>query len=168
MWYYKQLFMSFLVLVVLSACQTISTADITARTQADLDRIEIATATNRYEQLFNRQMRDNLNQGAGLRDLALTINLTPTNSSTLAVKGKTSTLSRTTMRLDYSLSDRISGAVLTKGSLTATSTSGTVSSYFGQDKSKQFAAERLTLNLADKLALTLRRHFLKETKAHKG
>ena len=162
MWYYKQLCASLLLLVTLSACQTISTAEIIAQTQADLNRIEIGDATNRFEQIFKRQLADNLNQGPGLRDLTLSVKLTPSNSSTLAVKGKSSTLSKTTMRLQYSLTDRMSGEEITSGTLSSTATSGTVSSYYGQDKSKQFSAERLTLNLADKLTLTLRRHFLKK------
>ena len=165
MWYYKQLFASLFLLVTLSACQTLSTAEIKAQTQADFNRIEIGEATTRFEQIFKRQLADNLNQGPALRDLALNITLTPSNSSTLSVKGKSSNLSKTTMRLDYRLNDRLSGEIITSGVLSATATSGTVSSYYGQDKSKQFAAERLTLNLADKLTLTLRRYFLKEANA---
>ena len=64
------------------------------------------------------------------------------------------------MTLTYQLDDRVSGDIITNGSLSATSTSGTVSSYYGQDKSKQFAAERLTKRLADKLTLSLRNYFL--------
>ena len=54
----------------------------------------------------------------------------------------------------------MTGNVITEGSISATATSGTVSAYYAQDKSKQFAAERLTIQLADRLALRLRRHFL--------
>ena len=54
----------------------------------------------------------------------------------------------------------MSGKELTSGSISATATSGTISSYYGQDKSKQFAEERLTATLADKLSLRLRRFFL--------
>ena len=162
MLYYKRLFIWIFVIVTLSACQTVTTSEIYEKTQSQINRIEIGSAHNRFEQIFYRQFADNLNQNPALRDLSLSITLTPTNSSTLALKGKSSTLSKTTMTLKYTLADRVSDAVLTSGTLEATATSGTVSSYYGQDKSKQFAAERLTLNLADKLALRLRSHFLNE------
>ena len=162
MLYYKRLFIRIFVIVTLSACQTVTTSEIYEKTQSQINRIEIGSAHNRFEQIFYRQFADNLNQNPALRDLSLSITLTPTNSSTLALKGKSSTLSKTTMTLKYTLADRVSDAVLTSGTLEATATSGTVSSYYGQDKSKQFAAERLTLNLADKLALRLRSHFLNE------
>ena len=64
------------------------------------------------------------------------------------------------MTLSYRLVDRVSNEELTKGVIKATATSGTVDSYFGQDQSKQFAAERLTKQLADRLTLRLRRYFL--------
>ncbi len=157
---YKQLFLALILCFGLSACQTLSSADITAQTQEQLDRIDIKAADTRLQQIFNRHLVDNLNQNAALRDLALTTKLTATNSSTLAVRGKSSTLSKTSMQLTYALSDRVSGGALTSGTITATATSGTISSYYGQDKSKQFAAERLTRQLADKLTLRLKRYFL--------
>lgn len=144
----------------LSACQTLSSANISAQTQEQLDRIDIKTADTRLQQIFNRHLIDNLNQNAALRDLTLTTTLTVSNSSTLAVRGKSSTLSKTSMNLAYMLSNRVSDETLTSGTITATATSGTISSYYGKDKSKQFAAERLTRQLADKLTLRLKRFFL--------
>ena len=157
---YKQLFLSLILCFGLSACQTLSSADITTQTQEQLDRIDIKAADTRLQQIFNRHLVDNLNQNASLRDLSLTTELKATNSSTLSVRGKSSTLSKTSMQLTYALSDRVSGGALTSGTITATATSGTISSYYGQDKSKQFAAERLTRQLADKLTLRLKRYFL--------
>ncbi|MGC6516937.1 MAG: hypothetical protein ACON49_02810 [Candidatus Puniceispirillaceae bacterium] len=156
----KKHIIALFLLIGLSGCQTISTSEITARTQDALNRIEVRDADTRFEQIFNRQLLDSLNQGPALRDLVLYTNLSATNSSTLAVKGQSSTLSKTQMTLLYELHDKISKEVITSGKIRVTATSGTVSSYYGQDKSKQFAAERLTKQLADKLVLRLRRFFL--------
>ena len=148
-------------LIMLSACQTVSISELNNQTQADLNRIDIGEADSRLKQIFNRTLDDNLNQQSALRDLELITELTAANSSTLAVQGQSSSLSKTTMTLSYRLSDKMNGKLLTSGTISATATSGTVSSYFGQDKSKEFATERLTRQLADRLSLRLKRHFLK-------
>lgn len=149
--------------VGLSACQTLSSGEVAERTQSQLDRIDIMLPDTRLEQIFNRQLSDNFNQNAGLRDLALSTRLTKSSSSTLAVRGKSSTLSKTSMTLTYALEDKLSKKVLTNGKITVTATSGTISSYYGQDKSQQFASERLSRQLADKLTLRLRRYFLEKS-----
>lgn len=158
--FFKSFCFLILALIGLSACQTISTSDLNAQTQSQIDRIDVGQASTRFEQIFNRQLTDNLNQNSALRDLSLRTDLSVSNSSTLSVKGQSSNLAKTTMTLTYALFDKLSKDSLTSGTITVTATSGTVSSYYGQDKSKQFAAERLTKQLADRLALNLRRHFL--------
>ena len=147
----------------LSACQTISISELNLITQGELNRIDIAQAETRLDQIFTRKLADNLNQSSALRDLSLVTDLTSSTSSTLAVRGKSSNLSNTEMSVSYQLVDKISDEVLTSGKITATATSGTVSSYYGQDKSKQFAAERLAGQLADRLSLRLRRYFLEQS-----
>ena len=158
--YIKSFLLCLCSVMMLGACQTLSMSELASRTQDKLDRIAIEEPTTRFEQIFNRQLLDNLNQNSGLRDISLITSLSETNASTLSVKGKSSNLSKTVMTLSYRLVDRISNDELTTGTIKATATSGTVESYFGQDKSKQFAAERLTKQLADKLTLRLRRYFL--------
>ena len=161
---YKALLSRFCIILMmsvgLSACQTLSSGEVAERTQSQLDRIDILAPSTRLEQIFNRQLADNFNQNAGLRDLILTTKLYKSNSSTLAVRGKSSTLSKTSMTLSYQLEDKLSKETLTEGKITVTATSGTISSYYGQDKSRQFASERLSRQLADKLTLRLRRYFL--------
>jgi len=158
--FFKSLIIVIFALSALGACQTLSPLEITERTQSQIDRIDIGEADTRFEQIFYRALSDNLNQTTRLRDYDLTISLSQSNSSTLAVKGQSSNLSKTEMSLRYTITDKMTGDVVTQGSISATATSGTVSAYYAQDKSTQFAAERLTIQLADKLALRLRRHFL--------
>ena len=68
-------------LAILSACQTLSPVEITAQTQAQIDRIQIGKAGNRTSQIFLRQLEDNLNQNNALRDLSLTTCLLYTSPS---------------------------------------------------------------------------------------
>ena len=156
----KSFIFGMLALFTLSACQTLSTAEIYDKTQSQIDRIQITEAKTRYDQIFNRTLSDNLNQNVRLRDLRLNTTLSVSNSSTLSVKGQSSNLSKTQMSLQYELVDKVTGAVMMSGTISRLATSGTVSAYYAQDKSRQFAAERLTIQLADRLALRLRRHFL--------
>ena len=158
--FFKSIIISIIAFSALAACQTLSPLEISMRTQSEIDRIDIGDANTRFEQIFLRALSDNLNQTTRLRDYDLTISLSQSNSSTLAVKGKSSNLAKTEMSLRYTLKDKMTSEVITQGSISATATSGTVSAYYAQDKSKQFAAERLTIQLADRLALRLRRHFL--------
>ena len=157
---FKQAIAIFTSLLFLSACQTLGPAEITQKAQTQIDRIQIGKPTDRRSQIFLRHLEDNLNQNEALRDLALSTKLEVTSGSTLSVKGKSSTLSKTKMTVTYSLYDRLSGEVVTKGTLSATATSGTVSSYYGQAQSQKFTSERLAITLADRLAQTLRLHFL--------
>lgn len=161
---FKQAIAIFISLLFLSACQTLGPAEITQKAQTQIDRIQIGKPTDRRSQIFLRQLEDNLNQNNALRDLSLSTSLSETSGSTLSVKGKSSTLAKTTMTVVYSLKDRVSGEVITDGTLEATATSGTVSSYYGQAQSRKFISERLSRTLSDRLAQTLRLHFLIQDK----
>jgi len=157
---YKAIMSAIAALFLLSACQTLSTVELRDQTQNELDRLALPEATNRLDQIFLRQLDENLAQNEALRDLALSTSLSVASSSTLSVKGKSSSLSKSTMTLTYDITDRVSKERLTSGTLTATATSGTVSSYYGQEQSKKFISERLARTLSNRLAQSLRLFFL--------
>lgn len=157
---YKAIISAISALFLLSACQTLSTAELRDQTQDELDRIALPKASSRLDQIFLRHLDNNLAQNEALRDLALSTSLSVASSSTLSVKGKSSSLSKSTMTLTYDITDRVSKERLTSGTLTATATSGTVTSYYGQEQSKKFISERLARTLGDRLAQTLRLFFL--------
>ena len=157
---YKAIMSAIAALFLLSACQTLSTVELRDQTQDELDRLALPEATSRLDQIFLRQLDENLAQDEALRDLALSTSLSVASSSTLSVKGKSSSLSKSTMTLTYDITDRVSKERLTSGTLTATATSGTVSSYYGQEQSKKFISERLARTLSDRLAQSLRLFFL--------
>ena len=157
---YKAIMSAIAALFLLSACQTLSTVELRDQTQDELDRLALPEATSRLDQIFLRQLDENLAQNEALRDLALSTSLSVASSSTLSVKGKSSSLSKSTMTLTYDITDRVSKERLTSGTLTATATSGTVSSYYGQEQSKKFISARLARTLGDRLAQRLRLFFL--------
>ena len=129
---YKAIMSAIAALFLLSACQTLSTVELRDQTQDELDRLALPEATSRLDQIFLRQLDENLAQNEALRDLALSTSLSVASSSTLSVKGKSSSLSKSTMTLTYDITDRVSKEHLTSGTLTATATSGTVSSYLAE------------------------------------
>ena len=64
------------------------------------------------------------------------------------------------MSVNYSLKDNETGNELTNGVVSATATSGTITSYYGQGVSAQFASERLVQLLAERVYQKLQLHFL--------
>ena len=64
------------------------------------------------------------------------------------------------MSVNYSLKDNETGIELTSGVVSATATSGTITSYYGQSVSAQFASERLVQLLAERVYQKLQLHFL--------
>ena len=64
------------------------------------------------------------------------------------------------MSVNYSLKDNETGSELASGVVFATATSGTITSYYGQSVSGQFASERLIGLLAERVYQKLQLHFL--------
>ena len=64
------------------------------------------------------------------------------------------------MSVSYQLVNTETGNLLTEGSVSATATSGTITSYYGQDESARFASERLLGLLAERMHQKLQLYFL--------
>ena len=64
------------------------------------------------------------------------------------------------MSVNYSLKDNETGNELISGVVSATATSGTITSYYGQSVSAQFASERLAQLLAERVYQKLQLYFL--------
>lgn len=86
--------------------------------------------------------------------------ITSATSSSLSASGSSSTLKNTQMSVNYKLMEAETGQTLTKGSVSATATSGTITSYYGQDVSARFASERLIRLLAERVHQKLQLYFL--------
>ena len=68
------------------------------------------------------------------------------------------------MSVNYSLEDNETGNQLTYGSVSATATSGSISSHYGKDVSARYASERLVVLLAERMYQKLQLYFLSAKK----
>ena len=64
------------------------------------------------------------------------------------------------MSVSYSLIDNETGEQLTYGTVSATATSGSITSHYGKDVSAKFASERLAGLLAERMYQKLQLYFL--------
>ena len=64
------------------------------------------------------------------------------------------------MSVSYAHVDAETGTPFTEGTVSATATSGTITSYYGQDVSARFASERLLGLLAERIYQKLQLYFL--------
>ena len=119
--------------------------------QSFLSSIALPTPGNRAEQLFNQRFEAQILNPSASKAYQLRYTISGTSSSTLSVRGSSSTLVNSKSTLTYTLTDLNSGKKLLNGSVSAQATSGTISSYYGQEKSQQFVSERLSGLLAEKL-----------------
>ena len=143
-----------------SACSLHTIGEVNKLTESHLRKIDISEAQSRSEQLF----RQTLERQIGSADTDIRYNLgyslTRASLSTLSASGRSSTLNNTKMSVNYSLKDNETGNELTSGVVSATATSGTITSYYGQSVSAQFASERLIQLLAERVYQKLQLHFL--------
>ena len=81
-------------------------------------------------------------------------------SSTLSVRGVSSTFRKMTVTANFELTKQGSGDVLLQDTVTADATLGTVSSLFGQDQSELHARDRMATFLAQRVAQRVQLYFL--------
>ena len=143
-----------------SACSLHTIGEVNKLTESYLRKIDLSEAQSRSEQLLRQTLRRQI--GSAHTDLRydLSLSLTGASVSTLSASGSSSTLNNTKMSVNYSLKDKESGIELTSGVVFATATSGTITSYYGQSVSEQFASERLVQLLAERVYQKLQLHFL--------
>ena len=148
----------------LSACSLNAIGDVKQLTESHLRKIDVVESQSRNEQLF----RQNLERKIGTTDTdkryQLSYSLTEASQSSLSAAGSSSTLNNTKMSVNYSLEDNETGDQLTYGSISATATSGSITSHYGKDVSAQFASERLVGLLAERTYQRLQLYFLSAEK----
>lgn len=144
----------------LSACSLHTIKEVNQLTDSHLRKIDLPEAQSRNEQLF----RQTLERQIGSADIDtryhLSYSLTGASLSSLSASGSSSTLKNTKMSIRYVLKDNETDRELTSGVVSATATSGTITSYYGQDVSAQFASERLVGLLAERIYQKLQLYFL--------
>ena len=143
-----------------SACSLHTIGDVKKLTESHMRKIELAEAQSRSEQLLRQTLERQIGSAHADTQYNLSYSLTGASLSTLSASGSSSTLNNTKMSVDYSLKDNETGNELTSGVVSATATSGTITSYYGQVVSAQFASERLAQLLAERVYQKLQLYFL--------
>ena len=143
-----------------SACSLHTIGEVNKLTESHLRKIDLSEAQSRSEQLLRQTLQRQIGSTHTDTRYKLSYRLTGANISTLSASGSSSTLNNTKMSVNYSLKDKDTGIELTSGVVSASATSGTITSYYGQSVSEQFASERLVQLLAERVYQKLQLHFL--------
>ena len=144
----------------LGGCSVKSLSNVNAVTTAHFQKMALPEVTTRSEQLMNRTLSDFIGPFDSDPHYQLAFNFSSATRSVLSSAGVDSSLNNTKMAVSYSLQDSRTGEVLTAGTIDAFATSGAISSYYGQEVSAEFAAERLVKLLGERLYQKLQLYFM--------
>ena len=154
------------ILVMLTGCSGVSIGALDSRVDTDISSVVVIDMDGRAGQLYNRVLRRTLYvKGESSPSYDLTSTISVTSSSTLSVRGVTSTFKKMTMTAVFTLKKHDNGEVLLSDQVTADATLGTVSSLFGQDQSEAHARDRMAKLLAQRVVQQLQLYFLKNLDA---
>lgn len=154
------------ILVMLAGCSGVSIGALDSRVEADISSVAVIDTDRRAGQLYNRALRRALYvKGEASPAFNLTSTISVSSSSTLSIRGVTSTFKKMTMTAVFTLKKQDGGEVLLSDRVTADATLGTVSSLFGQDQSEAHARDRMAELLAQRVVQQLQLYFLKNLDA---
>jgi hypothetical protein len=154
------------VLVLLAGCSGVSIGALDSRVDIEISSVAVIDTGGRAGQLYNRELRRALyvnGKASPAYDLTSTISVS--SSSTLSVRGVTSTFKKMTMTAVFTLKKQDDKGVVLSDQVTADATLGTVSSLFGQDQSEAHARDRMAKLLAQRVVQQLQLYFLKNLDA---
>ena len=149
-------------LVILAGCSGVSIGALDSRVEAEISSVAVIDTDGRAGQLYNRALRRALYvNGKASPAYNLTSTISVSSSSTLSVRGVTSTFKKMTMIVVFTLKKQNGGELLLSDRVTADATLGTVSSLFSQDQSEAHARDRMAKLLAQSVVQQLQLYFLK-------
>ena len=161
MWWHKLKIIGGMVfLLTFAGCSTVTIGQLDERVSAKLSSVSVVDTDGRAGQLYSRALRQALyvfGQASPAYDLTSSISVS--SSSTLSVRGVTSTFKKMSMVANFTLTKQ-GGDVLLRDTVTADATLGTVSSLFGQDQSELHARDRMATLLAQRVAQRVQLYFL--------
>ena len=161
MWWHKLKIIGGMVfLLAFAGCSTVTIGELDERVSAKLSSVSVMDTDGRAGQLYSRALRQALyvfGQAGPAYDLTSSISVS--SSSTLSVRGVTSTFKKMSMVANFTLTKQ-GGDVLLRDTVTADATLGTVSSLFGQDQSELHARDRMATLLAQRVAQRVQLYFL--------
>lgn len=161
MWWHKLKIIGGMVfLLAFAGCGTVAIGQLDERVSAKLASVSVVDTGGRAGQLYSRALRQALYvYGQASPAYDLTSSIAVSSSSTLSVRGFTSTFNKMSMVANFTLKKQ-GGDVLLRDTVTADATLGTVSSLFGQDQSELHARDRMATLLAQRVAQRVQLYFL--------
>ena len=162
MWWHKLKFAYCMALLLaVAGCSTVNIGQLDENVSAKVSSVSVVETSGRAGQLYSRALRQALYlYGQSNPTYKLTSSISISSSSTLSVRGVSSTFRKMTMVANFELTRRDGGNVLLQDTITADATLGTVSSLFGQDQSELHARDRMATLLAQRVAQRVQLYFL--------
>jgi hypothetical protein len=153
--------LSMLLLLTVTACGDFRVRTLSGSEYNQIASIQVATSSGRVEQIYTRQLKNQLMMDPGVTPThALNSELSVSSASTLSVVGSSSTLKKMTMSVSFTLTNLETGETELKDAISTNVTLGAVSSYYGQDESETQGQERLARLLADRVANRMQLFFV--------
>ena len=165
MWWHKLKFMCCMALVLaIVGCSTVDIGQIDEAISDEVSSVSVVETSGRVGQLYSRALRQAFYlNGQAVATYELASSISVSTSSTLSVRGVSSTFRKMTVIANFELTKRGSGDVLLQDTVTADATLGIVSSLFGQDQSELHARDRMAILIAQRVAQRIQLYFLKNT-----
>ena len=149
--------------MTVAGCNTVNIGQLDATVSAEVSSVSVVETTGRAGQLYSRALRQALYlYGQSIPAYELTSSISISSSSTLSVRGVSSTFKKMTMIAKFELTKQGGDDVLLQDTVTADTTLGTVSSLFGQDQSELHARDRMAKLIAQRVAQRIQLYFLND------
>ncbi len=165
MWWRKLKHIYYMALLLaIVGCSTVNIGQIDETISAEISSVSVVETSGRVGQLYSRALRQAFYlNGQAVAAYELKSSISISTSSTLSVRGVSSTFRKMTVTANFELTKQGSGDVLLQDTITADATLGTVSSLFGQDQSELHARDRMAILIAQRVAQRIQLYFLKNT-----
>ena len=162
MWWHKlKLAYCMAFLLAVAGCSTFSISHVDETVSAKVSSVSVVETGGRAGQLYSRELRRALYlYGQTVPAYEITSSISVSSSSTLSVRGVSSTYKKMTIVANFELTKKGSADVLLQDTVTADSTLGTVSSLFGQDQSELHARDRMANLLAQRVSQRIQLYFV--------
>ena len=162
MWLHKLKFLCCIIFLLAAfGCSAVKIGQLDENVSGELSSVLVVETSGRAGQLYSREVRKVLYlHGQTPPAYELTSSISVSSSSSLSVRGATTTYKKMAMASNFMLTEQSSGDVLLKDTITADVTLGTVSSLFGQDQSELHARDRTAKLIAQRVAQRIQLYFL--------
>ena len=148
-------------LLSVAGCSTVNIGQLDETMSAKVSSVSVVETGGRVGQLYSRALRRALHiYGESIPVYELTSSISVSSSSTLSVRGVSSTFKKMTIVANFTMTKQGGGDVLLHDTVTADATLGTVSSLFAQDQSELHARDRMARLIAQRVAQRIQLYFL--------